>query len=252
MAFPKPKRLTSWSFSRWGQYEKCPLAAKFKFIDKLPEPGSDAMARGDAIHKAANAYIMGQSARLPAELKAHGDYFRELRKRYKAYTSGSRAARLIETEQTWAFRSDWTLTTWDDWNGCWLRIKTDIAYMEAVHDPTLGQINTLYVDDLKTGKKRDEMIEDYMKQLELYAVGGLVQHAGVVHHVIPRLVFVDYDPANAIVVGPTYNRSDIPRLQKEWGRRTAKMLKDETFKPRAGDHCRWCHFSKAKGGQCKF
>ena len=68
MAFKKPTTITSWSFSRYSVYILCALKAKFAFVDKIKEPGNDAMARGDAIHKQAEAYLKGTLARLPVEL----------------------------------------------------------------------------------------------------------------------------------------------------------------------------------------
>ena len=64
------QRITSWSFSRWNVYNTCPAQAKYKFIDKLPEPGSPAMDRGSAIHKGVEQYILGAAAKPPADAKA--------------------------------------------------------------------------------------------------------------------------------------------------------------------------------------
>ena len=34
----EPKKIRSWSFSRLSDFEACPLKAKLKIIDKIPEP----------------------------------------------------------------------------------------------------------------------------------------------------------------------------------------------------------------------
>ena len=64
------KAVTSWSFSRYGDYKKCPLAFKLKHIDKIQEPKSPAMQRGIDIHNLAEAYVVGKLAKLPPELAA--------------------------------------------------------------------------------------------------------------------------------------------------------------------------------------
>ena len=83
-----PKKITSWSFSRYAEYKKCPLAAKFKFIDKIQEPPNDAMARGAAIHKLAEDYIKGKVLKLDPALKSFEETFKEQRKLFKKRTAG--------------------------------------------------------------------------------------------------------------------------------------------------------------------
>src|SRR3990167_2871281 len=134
MAIKTVKKITSWSYSRYSKYTECPAAAKYKFIDKLAEPGSEAMERGNVIHKMAEDYTKGATKKLPQELARFKDEFAELKK----------SKPMIE--ETWAFTKEWAETVWNDWNGVWLRIKTDAACLDD---------DTLYVIDHKTGKKRD-------------------------------------------------------------------------------------------------
>jgi RecB family exonuclease len=68
MPTPQPKKITSWSFTRYNTYSQCPAKAKFKFIDKLKEPDSPQMQRGTDIHKLAENYVKGEIVRLPKEL----------------------------------------------------------------------------------------------------------------------------------------------------------------------------------------
>ena len=58
------KQVTSWSFSRYSTYKQCPLKLKLSAIDRIREPGNEAMARGDAIHKLAEKYIKGEGRSL--------------------------------------------------------------------------------------------------------------------------------------------------------------------------------------------
>ena len=229
------ERLTSWSFSRWVTYDQCPYLAKIKFIDKMQEPSAPAMARGDAVHKAAEAYIKGVRDDLAPELDAFRDELAGLRKR-RAETPQS-----IMVEETWAFRADWSLTRWNDWNGCWLRIKVDCA---EVRDD-----GTLLIEDWKTGKFREEMQQQYLMQLDLYALGALKAFPAILA-VNPMLIYTDQDVVHH--TRKPYARSDEERLQKSWERRVAPMMADETFRPTPSDKCRWCHFRAAKGGPCTY
>jgi putative RecB family exonuclease len=236
------KQLTSWSFSRYSDYKQCPLKAKLKHLDKISEPPNEAMARGVAIHTLTEKYIKGEGRSLPPELKLFKDEFKKLRAQYK------KKADEMVVEDNWSFTKDWGKATWDDWVGCWVRIKLDCAHHEDE--------NTLVVTDWKTGKFRPELNEEYVEQLELYALSALLLHEHI-EQVKPRLVYLD---VGVIYPGPgeelVFTRKDIPKLKKLWEKRTKAMMNDKQFAPRPNDKCRWCFYRNsnkaAGGGQCKY
>lgn len=238
----KQNMITSWSFSRYNTYKLCPLKAKLQFIDKIKEPPNAAMQRGADVHDACEAYIKGKLDKLPKEARQFARLFRRLRRQYKKVING------MVVEDTWAFTKDWAETTWNDWVHCWVRIKLDCA--EHVTE------TTMIVNDWKTGKFRAEKNEEYVEQLELYALAALLIHPHI-EVVMPRLVYLDVG-----VIYPAgdeelmFTRADIPRLQKLWNSRTKPMLNDKTFAPRPNNLCHWCFFradNKANGGgQCKY
>lgn len=222
MNWPKPTQITSWSYSRYALYEECPAKAKYKFIDKLPEPPAPAMERGNVIHKLAEDFTTGKIKKLPPELKLFSDQFTELKKSKP------------QVEQTWAFTSEWKQTLWNDWKGCKVRIKTDAACVDG---------DTLYIIDHKTGKLRD----GYDTQLSLYATGGFLVHP-TVKKISTQMWFLD----SGDVVEKDYVAAEGPKLLKEWDKRVVPMLNDTRFAPKPGNACRWCPYSKSKGGPCKF
>lgn len=236
------KQLTSWSFSRYSDYKQCPLKAKLKHIDKIQEPPNEAMARGAEIHTKAEHYLKGIVKRLPAELKLFKDEFTKLKKLM------DRKVLPPIVEDTWALTKDWAITSWNDWTGCWVRIKLDLAHHEDE--------KTLIVTDWKTGKFRPEMNEDYLEQLELYALGALLvlEHVEIVK---PRLIYLDtgdvYPPEGEELV---YHRKDLEKLRKTWEKRVKPMMNDKKFAPRPNNKCRWCFYRKSNkangGGQCSF
>lgn len=239
-------QITSWSFSRYSTYQQCPLKAKLQFIDKIKEPPNPAMARGAEIHDKCEAYIKGTLRSLPAECKPFKKEFQEFRKQYKKKING------MVVEDTWAFTKDWNETAWNDWVGCWVRIKLDCAHHEDEE--------TLIVSDWKTGKYRPEKNEEYVEQLELYALAALLLHDHI-EVVKPRLVYLDAEviypePDSDDEVELTFTRDDIEGLKKLWAERTAPMLKDKRFAPRPNNLCHWCFFRKSNaangGGQCKY
>lgn len=238
MAYPQPKTITSWSFSRYNVYKLCPYKAKLMFIEKRKEPPNEAMARGDAIHKLAEKYIKGEILRCPPELKLFKDEFTKLRKLFKSKLQA------MVVEDSWNFREDWSETVWNDWVGCWLRIKLDCAHQENADE--------LDLTDWKTGKFRAEKNEEYVEQLELYALTALVMKPHI-KRVYPRLCYLDlgitYPEKRGDLV---FTQEDVPRLKKLWLARTKKMLTDKKFAPRPNNLCSYCFFSAKNKGPCKY
>jgi len=230
--------IASWSFSRYNDYKQCPFKAKCKYVDKLKEPGNKAMDRGNEIHKSAEDYIKSKIAKLPKELANFKDVFGNLRKRFK------RKLIAMVVEDTWAFRKDWSKTTYDDWNNCWLRIKVDLGDFS---DDSAGMV----VTDWKTGKFKEQKNEEYREQLELYALGALMFYPHI-EEVYCRLAYTDEGTLWPDNVGLHFTRKDLPKLMKLWEKRVKPMMADKRFPPRPGAYCTYCHFRKANNGPCKY
>jgi len=236
------KKLTSWSFSRYSEYGQCPLRAKFKYLDKIKEPTNAPMLRGQEIHKKAEDYIKGTITNIPSELRYFATDFRLLRQLY------ARRIRVMAVEETWAFTNEWDKTTFDDWTGCWVRVKADCAFEH--------RDGSMVVIDWKTGKFHQDGTHLYLEQLELISLAALLQypHIDVVE---PRLAYLDHDliyPSDKEV--KLIKREYMPTLMKSWELRTKAMMSDTQFDPRPSDKCRFCFFRHSNaangGGQCKY
>ena len=243
MVTKKLETLKSWSFSRYSDWKKCPLFFKLKHLDKIPEPGNAAMSRGNDIDKLAENYLKGKIVKLPPELKLFEAEFKELRKLYTKRTAG------MVVEDTWAFTNVWDRTVFDDWVGCWVRIKLDCAHT-IDHD-------TMVVRDWKTGKFRADKNEEYVEQLELYALAALILHPHI-KEVRPELDYLDigviYPDSKEPLI---YTQKDVPRLKKLWEKRVAPMFTEKRFAPKSNGLCKFCWYGQssiAKGGPgfCKF
>lgn len=257
------KQIKYWSFSLYSSYKQCPLKAKFNAVDKIKEPGNDAMQRGNDVHKLCEDFIKGLITL--AQLKAGAktvkqkpwdptDTLPELNRLRKVYANRKKLqAKAMQpaVEDTWAFTNSWDETVWNDWINCWVRIKLDVGeFFEE-------KGNIIYVPtDWKTGQFREEKNEEYIEQLELYALAAMLIHPHI-DEVRPRLVYVDQgivfpDPEEPL----SFKRKDVDALKKLWGKRTKPMLNDKTFAPRPGQYCRYCFYRKGNaangGGQCKY
>lgn len=244
------KPITSWSFSRYSDYKKCPLMFKLKHIDRIKEPPNEAMANGTWVHELAEAYIKGNPLKdragkpikgCPPQLEGLKPELDKLRKMYKRKTLP------MIVEDQWGFDIEWNEAAWNDWANCWLRVKLDCAHYE---DST-----TLYIRDWKTGKMSTYKNVEYAEQLELYALVALIMSAVEDVTVVPEIGWTEtgefYPPEDQRV---TYTKADIPRLTKLWLDRIRPMFNDKNFPPKANSGCKWCHFRAGgpNGGPCKF
>lgn len=240
------KKFTAWSYSRYRDHKRCPFFAKCKHLDKLPEPDSPAMARGTAIHKLAEDYLLGRLAKLPSELKPLAKHFAEARK-----VPG------LQCEQQWCFAENWepvalpdkdfaqfSPADWVLFRRVWLRVKMDL---HVPVDALEGRV--LIVVDHKTGKFREYEQESYNEQREIYGMGGLLKYPEV-DAVQPRMWYVDEGIQDG--EDTLYTRADLPRLLKLWKQKTTPMFTDTSFKPRQNDKCRWCPYRRDEGGPCRF
>lgn len=227
------KRITSWAPSKLDLYFECPAKAKYKFIDKLPEPPSPHLDRGIAIHKAAEDFVTSRNKKLHADLKGKNikALITQLQAEYKL--------KKVRVELELAFDAAWKLVDWFS-KEVVCRFKVDVFRLVKP-----GVANAI---DWKTGKLKDEHAK-YDQQLNGYAVAIL--SAGLASKVTAQLAFTD---ADAIVESPsgTLTEKDLVKAQKAWDKKAKPMLTDTKFAPRPGDHCRYCPYSTNKGGPCEF
>lgn len=217
--------LTAWSYSRYTKYALCPLQFKLSVIDKIKEPPSDAMARGDRIHKGAAAFVLGQTATLPTEI----------RHPYQIKLCGEVAAfpdKLVEHQQ--GFTRQWKPTGWFS-KDTWYRQIYDVALL--YEDLTAEAV------DWKSGKKYGSNAE----QMELQALSLMCQFKPAIH-VTTRLVYID-SGEEEIAEFPVAVKEP---LKAKWEQKVAPMFSDTVFAPRPNEKCRFCHFAKSKAGLCRF
>jgi len=227
------KPLTAWSYSRLSTYEKCALQAKFKFIDKLPEPESPALERGSAVHETIAQYVRGD---LPEE-NPFGT---------AAIPGWTYFGRLLNdlrsleplVEQQWGFDEKWKPADWFGRN-TWFRSVLDVS---IVYDD-----NTADVVDFKTGKPYPP---DTAKQAELYAI-SVVRRYPQVSHVTVRFWYLDIEQKGAEAVY-RFHKEQLGEMMTRWEKKALKMLSDTVMAPKPGQHCKWCSFAKSAGGPCKY
>lgn len=209
----------SWSLSSLGTWEQCPLKYKLKYKDKIPDKPSVAAARGTDNHALIEAYLKGEIELLPSVLSF-----------YQQFLSGLKLYPIFP-EHKIAVNASWQPVNWSDG---WLRCVLDLKLRDGT-----GAV----IYDWKTGK----MYDDHYDQKELYSLAVFsedpdVQRVRAIH------VYLDLNK----ITERTYERGDIALRRERWQSRVDKMEKDASYIPNPTWKCRYCPYSREKGGPCQF
>lgn len=228
--------IKAWSFSRLLDFEACPLRARLKYADKIPEPErplppgktEHANERGHRIHEAAEKYIRGEGELVP-ELATF--------KRELAHIRSEFAAGRATTEAEWAMNRDWRPTGWWD-DDVWLRLKCDITVR-----PTPEH---MIVVDIKTGKKFGNEIK-HMDQVQLYQLVCFLRYPEL-QRVDVELWYVDKDD----LTHAAFDRAKGTGLFKRYDTRAQKLTNATEFPARPNPFtCRWCPYGPKGTGHCE-
>lgn len=241
------KKFTAWSFSRYRDYKECPAKANWKYLVKLetdtmvaaksaPKSSQEnPLERGDRIDKAGGAFLRGELKALPIDLMPVAHVFRALRKKGN-----------LSVNQSWGFTKDWKPCSPTDWDICWLRVQLDVCNIE---ERKTG--DALHIIDNKSGKFDLRRAEEYTEQLQLYGTAGFARMP-TLEEVTAKLLYTDLGISYPETKPLVWNRAQALKLRAIWDKRITPMFNDTRFAPRPGIYCRWCDFSKAKGGPCKY
>jgi len=212
----------AWGFSKLDTYRTCPAKFKFQFIDKLPSGSSPAMERGTKMHQNIESYLNGWVTTLIPEVIAWKEALDALKEK------DFKAEQALGFDKEWGKLSDWFGKT------TWLRVKMDASYVEGNKGTAI---------DFKSGKYRVPSKE----QVELYAIG--------LHAANPSLMEVSAE-FWFLDTGETYERTytakELLDLRKKYEQYVAPIYADKTWAPNPSNECRWCPYSKTKGGTCKY
>lgn len=231
--------IKAWSPSRLATYDLCPAKLKYQAIDRLPEPPAPALDRGTRIHKEAEEYVTG-SGKVTEDLQGVRGELKRLR---AAYRRGK-----VRVEQGLAFDQRWKPVDWFD-PKVWLHCKIDVVEEAPSRKEKKTLVKVLRITDWKSGKNNARDSDKHADQLNLYALSVLSM--GSAEYVTGRLVFTD---TGEFVEKPegTMGIADVLTAREKWAERVEPMLTDKDFAPTPNFTCRWCAFSKAEGGPCRF
>lgn len=208
-----------WSYSRYSTYKKCPAKFKYKYLDGLQEPKTFATNRGSELHLAIELYLRNEVDKLPDELGFYQGFFDTLKHQN------------VMPELKLELNKDWQPVK--DGEDAWF-----ICILDAV---------VIFPDHaIKYDWKSGKIYDDHAVQRELYSLGLFCSYPSV-NTVQGIHTYLD-SKENRMT---TYSRDQLPYLKEKWNAEAA-LLTCGDYAPRPSYSCRWCGFSKAKGGPCQF
>jgi hypothetical protein len=218
--------IRSWSYSKLLDFEGCPMKAKLKHIDRIPEEKVPAAERGTAIHQLAEDYVLGKINTVPAELNKFRAEFESLRAQY--------IAGAVSLEGEWGFDRQWEPT---DYKSAWLRMKLDAR----VHASKTHAV----VVDYKTGKRFGNELK-HGEQTVLYGIAEIIREPSI-EDVTVELWYLDLDE----LASQTFSRKQILKYLPQFDKRGKAVTTATSFPARPNVFsCKWCPYSPSKGGQC--
>ena len=269
--------ISSWSFSKLQDFEKCKLLAKLKHLDRIPEPEralppgktEHANDRGTRIHTSCEEYINGTSGQLVPEADKHfGVHIDLLRTMFK---DG-----LVSLEGEWGLDHGWNPWAWggdweqiDDpseldlpikkaralperplldtvyqkgkeffiWTPPWLRMKLDALVM---HDES-----TATVIDFKTGRKYGNEVK-HAEQLQLYQLATFMRYP-TLQTVFAELWYLDQDE----ITSQKFSRAMGLRFRDKFTKRGDALTSCEDFPANPNQFtCRWCMYGPWGSNDC--
>ena len=223
-------RIKRWSFSGLQTYEKCPLAAKKQYLDKLPRRGSPQADRGNQVHQDIELFINGQQDELKE--KINKTYINELTDFRTQFLAGD-----VFVEEPWGYNADWQFCGFEH-EDVWVRGLLDLGHIvERIDDA----ITVLHGYDWKTGKRYPPK---HLQQEQLYAVFAFAKIPTLVQFDFSFVYLDEQKPWDQITTKRSYTRERAKQLEESFTRRGLRMTMDTTFKPQPNViNCKYCDYN---------
>jgi hypothetical protein len=214
-----------WSWSKLSLYRKCPLAARFKYLDRIPEPprptDDKGAERGLRIHKGMELYLL-EGAPLPIEAAKFEEQAGALRDMAPA------------VEKKMFFDS------------CWKPCDEEDHWLIVIQDASVNQPGEFALSvDFKTGKRFGNEAA-HMGQKTIYSIANWLTDPACDSYT-SEMWYID----QADIWSTTFTAEQLAHWRAKFDDEVDRMLNDRIFRPRANTHsCRFCPYSPRGNGHC--
>lgn len=236
----------SWSLSQITVFETCGFKYALQYMARevapllglksvpVRPPPSGSAQRGIEMHKVIERHLT-QKLPLTPDLERWSNAFTEI--------------------QTYPFLAEHKVAVDRNWNH--VGYNHPDAWVRSILDLKVLKPNRLSVYDWKSGKEWPE----HWDQKTLYGAMALAEHPEYTEVTVTH-VYMD----NGRQTSRTYHQDQLHAFRAQWYDRATKLerAKDELIYARTANDveiafpmqpnrfCRWCDFSKEKGGPCRF
>lgn len=210
--------LIPWSYSKLSLYERCPLQAKLRYIERVPQEKSPQAARGTDVHKSIEDYLTGATRKVHEVMTPFSHILQDLK------------AKRADVEFKIGITKDWKVTSFNN------------GYGRSVLDSAYVMDDLVDIQEWKTGK----MYDDHTEQRHLYILFASVNWPKAKHFKIQSYYF-DLGKKKTL----NLERAELPAVQTDFNARITIMANDDIHAPRPGYYCGWCPYSRQKGGPCR-
>ena len=223
----------SWSFSRLGDFTKCKLSYKIKYIDKVPEPErplppgktEHANDRGTRIHDSAEHFVDGTGSFI-SEMKEFEQEFIHLK---HLHANGK-----VSLEGEWGMSEDWEVAPWKT---AWLRLKLD-AMVRASKTEAV-------VIDYKSGRKFGNEVK-HAQQLQLYALVAFLRYPEL-ERIHAELWYLDAKE----ITTQTFTRDQSLRFKRSFNQQGIDITTCTSWPANPNRwSCQWCPYGPTGTGHC--
>src|SRR5262245_46054980 len=210
------------SYSILSTYEQCPAKARWRYIAFMPTSKSPQAQRGSDIHASAEGFIKGEKNTIRSELSPIKDILVKVRHSKPLVEYRMAMSRWFKSETHWRDKL------------AWFRLVLDSLYFEG---------KTIFIQEWKTGKEYD----DHFDQREIYSAVVLAAWPEFENTVATTFYIDQKGKPRTLQTDRQQGKLVIDNLNGKLER----MASDKVFPPRPGYYCRWCDFSRYKGGPCR-
>lgn len=210
--------LIPWSYSKLSLYERCPLQAKLRYIDRIPQEKSPQAERGSGVHTSIEDYLTGATRKLHNVMEPYRHILVELKQKR------------CDVEFKIGITKDWKCTSFHN------------GYGRSVLDSAYVQDDLVDIQEWKTGK----MYDDHSEQRHLYILFASVNWPKAQRFKIQSYYF-DLGKKKTL----SLDRADLDEVKQDFNARVTIMANDDILAPRPGFYCSWCPYSRQKGGPCR-
>jgi CRISPR/Cas system-associated exonuclease Cas4 (RecB family) len=213
------------TWSRLSEFD-CALKFKLKHIEKRKEPANAAFVKGGRVHDGLDGFLKRRSKLIPDEAWT-----------LRAELTALRKDKTLRGEEAWGYDRAWQPLPVTGY-------FSDADYIRAKVDAMTTKGDKCKVIDFKTGQVRSAS----PLQVRFYGMLALIREPKL-NVAQLELWFVEQ---GQIMPFEPVKRSEVLAIKTDFQRRFKAIEDERAWKPTPGDACRFCPFTKHKGGPCRY